>query len=238
MGVTPESKLDVFIEGELINLCVPTRGYALTSDWYSWFNDKTTVKYLFQGVFPNTQEDQLQFFETLKDRKRLCLIIQRKSNSEYVGVVSLSNLNYQTRSAELAIVITSKKGRGREMPLVSLEAIARVSEWGFLEIGLHRILAGLHRDHEGLQNRMEIFGFRLEGILRKEFVKGAMVGDVIKIACIKEDYLRICENRGRYWPGSDEVMRRIKSLPEATFASRLEQFLKTEGEAYYDQIFR
>ena len=233
-----EHELDIFIKGELLNLCVPKRDYALTSDWYSWFNNKTTTNYLYQGVFPNTPEEQVEFFETLREKKRLCLIIQRRSDSEYIGVVSLSSLNYQMRSGELAIVIDSVRGRGKEMPLISLEAIARITEWGFVKIGLKRISAGLHKDLSGLRNRMEIFGYRIEGILRKEFVKGIRVADVIKIACIKDNYLKICEKRGNYWPGRDEVMKRIKSLPKVTLEQRLETFLSTEGEEYYSEIFK
>ena len=32
-------KLDVFIKGDLIDLCIPTVEFARESDWYSWFNN-------------------------------------------------------------------------------------------------------------------------------------------------------------------------------------------------------
>lgn len=233
-------KLSVFIEGELINLCVPIREYALGSDWYSWFNHKATTRYLEQGIFPNTPEQQIEFFESLKDKRRLCLIIQRKSDGEYIGVVSLSSLNLEKKLGELAIVISREKEKKgiAESALIPLEAIARISEWGFVQMGLGRISAGQHTGLRGWQRRMEIFGYRVEGIFRAGFVKGMETADLVRIACLREDYLRICKNRGCYWPGADQAMKRIKTLPKICLAERLEQFMNTEGEAYYKDIFK
>ncbi len=53
-------KLDVFIKGELIDLCIPTAEFAATSNWYNWFNDPKTTRFLEQGIFPNTAEEQLE----------------------------------------------------------------------------------------------------------------------------------------------------------------------------------
>lgn len=233
-------KLPVFIKGELINLCAPTREYALHSDWYSWFNHKATTKYMEQGIFPNTPEQQAEFFDSLKDKKRLCLIIQRQSDFEYIGVVSLSHLNFEKKFGSLAIVISKEKEKigTKGAPLIPLEAIARISEWGFVEMGLERIFAGQHTGLSGWQNRMEIFGYRLEGVFRAGFVKGIEIADSVIIACLRKDYQAICQIRGSYWPGADEVMRRIKALPKPCFAKKLGEFLNTEGEAYYKDIFK
>ena len=47
--------LDVFISGEITNLCIPTNDYALKSDWYSLFNDQHITKYLDHGIMPILQ---------------------------------------------------------------------------------------------------------------------------------------------------------------------------------------
>ena len=51
--------LDVFIEGELVDLAIPTEDFAAGDTWYKWFNDKNINKYLEQGLFPNTQKSQI-----------------------------------------------------------------------------------------------------------------------------------------------------------------------------------
>ena len=69
-------KLDIFIKGEKIDLCIPTREFALNSKWYSWFNDPKINTFLEQGVFPNSPTQQLEFFESQEKKKdRLLLII-------------------------------------------------------------------------------------------------------------------------------------------------------------------
>ena len=42
--------LEVFINGENINLCKPDKDFALNSDWYNWFNDQKNTKFLEQGI--------------------------------------------------------------------------------------------------------------------------------------------------------------------------------------------
>ena len=66
--------LEVFINGENINLCKPDKDFALNSDWYNWFNDPKNTKFLEQGIKKNTREDQLKFFLSIKNR--LLLIIE------------------------------------------------------------------------------------------------------------------------------------------------------------------
>ena len=53
--------LDVFLKGEITDLCIPTEDYALNSDWYSMFNDAKITQYLDHGLYPNTPLKQLEF---------------------------------------------------------------------------------------------------------------------------------------------------------------------------------
>ena len=91
-------KLDVFISGEVMNLCIPTDEFSKESKWYSWFNNPKIVKCLEQGIFPNTPEDQAEFFRSQKS-DRLMLIISNKK--EYMGIISLSKINLIRKHATL-----------------------------------------------------------------------------------------------------------------------------------------
>ena len=39
-------KINPFIFGENINLCKPSKKFALESEWYNWFNYSLNTKYL------------------------------------------------------------------------------------------------------------------------------------------------------------------------------------------------
>lgn len=226
-------KLDVFIPGENIDLCVPTSEFAQKSDWYSWINNSKINRYLDYGLFPNTPVAQVEFFEHQKN-KRVALIISNKK--EYMGIVSLSGVDLTSKMASVALLINPKIDFYNST-IIALEAMARITEHGFKTMGLNRIQAGQHIKLAGWQQRMELLGYRIEGIKRGAFVKGREVADVLWIAAAYDDYLKIVDQRGKYWDSTQKMDERIKNLPEDKFSMRLDKFLKQDGDKYYEGIF-
>lgn len=227
-------KLDVFISGENIDLCVPTREFADKSDWCSWFNDSKITRYLEQGVFPNNPSLQVNFLEK-QQKERLLLIISNKK--EYLGVVSLSSINFFKKSAEVALVMNSALDV-LKAPLISLEAIARITEHGFQMMGLNRISGGQHINlSTGWGQRMELLGYRVEGINHHSFVKGRDIADGILLAVVYEDYIKIKNKRGQYWDSAIKMKDRFKKLPQNRFIDCLQTFMREKGESYYENIY-
>jgi len=119
----------VFISGETIDLSSPIRADAGGDVWFEWFNDGTTTKYLDQGVYPNSREKQVDFYDSLiRDPPRLALMIREKGAGDVVGIVSLSSIDFRLRKAQIALV----KGRKTQHPKFhALEAMARMTEHAF-----------------------------------------------------------------------------------------------------------
>ena len=129
------------------------------------------------------------------------------------------------------------KRRTKTNPLGALEAVALMSEHGFLKMGLKRIYAGQHINLIQWSHRMSLLGYRIEGIERGGFVKGIETADVIKIACTYEDYQRIIEYRGEYWDSQESMLARIKTLQkQESMHKKLQSFFQ-ESQQYYDRIF-
>lgn len=227
--------LDVFISGETIDLCIPTREFARDSQWYSWFNQPSITRFLEQRIFPNTPEEQENFFVS-NLQKRLLFIIATK-NHQYKGVISLSSLDFVRGSCEIAIVVDASI-EPRLSPYASLEAIARLTEHGFESIGMHRIVAGQHTGLVRWQQRMELLGYKLEGIHCKKFSKAHEVADVVSIACLNEDFILIKRNRGAFWDSLENMKKRIKKLPEANFQDHMTEFFSTVRSEYYQSVFK
>lgn len=228
------SALDIFIPGETINLCIPTITFARESAWYSWFNDAQTTRYLSQGAIPNTPYLQEQFFLSQKCDKLILIICGR--DSQPLGVISLSSIDMIKKTCDIAIVVDVNNGK-RETPYISLEAIARVTEHGFIALGMEKISAGQHIKLAGWQQRMELLGYRIEGIQRKKFVKGHERADTMSIGCTYEDFLEINAHRGSLWDSLASMKRRIEKLPKEKFSGQLQSFIETEGNTYYRNIF-
>jgi len=224
--------LDIFIEGELVDLCIPTEESALNSNWYSLFNDKNTTRYLDQGVYPNTREKQLEYFKYNED-KRLLLIVSDKE--KYIGVISLSEIDYEKRRCEIAMVLRNSEHR-RFPPYVSLEAMARITEHAFTAMGMNRVEAGQHANLSGWQQRLELIGFRVEGLHVGKFVKGKEIANLVRIACTYEYYQEICMHRGSLWDGYENMKDRYSKLPSVKFIDLLTKFYQDSAEGYYRKI--
>lgn len=227
-------KLDVFIKGDLIDLCVPTLDYAADSDWYNWFNDARLTRFLDQGLFPNTSEKQVDFLKSSRDN-RIILVISYQQT--YLGVVSLSSINWIKGWADIALVVNKYKVKKYDN-LIPLEAIARLTEHAYTILNLKRISAGQHILLSSWQERLELLGYRLEGIKQEGFVKGSEVSNAVWIAATRRDYDTLVKNRGKYWDSAAKMRKRIEKLPKNSYYSKLEAFVSKEGRQHYDKIFK
>ncbi len=228
--------LKIFKSGETIDLAIPTEKFALKSKWYTWFNRPDITKYLFYGVKKNTPKLQAKFFRNLgKDKK--VFIIQTKKKIP-CGVISFSKINMDIKSADWAIVKDNKvdpENRG----ISALESVALLIDYGFEGLGLRRISCGQHVELKGWQNRLELLGFKLEGIHERKYVYDNEVADAQTLSCQYEDFSRIKKSRkNKIWDGKLNMINRIKKLPKKTFRSKLDDFYETQRKKYYKKVFQ
>lgn len=192
---------NVFIEGEKINLCVPQVEDFET--WANWFNNSNHTKYLEQGKFPQTLEQQIEFYSNAQKNNRFIAHIKSKDDS-LLGVVSLSEINYEKSSCQIAMVCPVKNATA---PYAALEAMALSTEHAFTRFGLNRVWAG--QSYPGLKKwsqNLQLIGFKTEGVIREGFVHGINVTDAIDISVTKKDFLALVERRdGRLWAGEKKM---------------------------------
>lgn len=200
---------NIFIEGEKIDLCVPAEeDFPI---WAGWFNSQKNTQFLEQGKFPNTVDEQKEFyFNAIKSNRFIALI--KCKDGVLLGVISLSEINYEKSSCQISLVCPIKS---KNSPMAALEAMALVVEHAFKRLGMKRVWAG--QAYPGLEswNRaLEIVGFKVEGFLRNGFVHGWDVTDSILISVVLQDFLRLIERRdGHLWPGeviANGVLKAIK----------------------------
>lgn len=226
--------LDIFIKGELIDLCLPNEEFALKSSWYRWFNNTKTTRFLEQGIFPNTPEMQLEFFNSLKNQNRLSLIISDRKN--YLGTISLSSINLYKRTAEIALLF-GEDSKEDNSDLFALESMALLTTHGFEKIGLKRISAGQHIKLIKWQRKLELLGYRLDGIRKLGFLKANEEADGVSISIVYSDYNKILINRQKLWDNAQEMRRRISNMPNIAFVTKMQEFLDIQGDDYYNRVF-
>lgn len=210
----PEHDYEVFIEGETLDLVIPTDIAVHRDRWHAWFNDPKIVQHSDHGLWPNTPEKQLAFLEQTshKETDRLVLLIRPKGQRLVTGVVSLSGINWQHRMAQAGMVLGSG-ARGAGGVFHGLEAKARIVEHAFETMGLTRVWGSQARPLADWQRYQLLFGFRIEGVLRDAFRRGRKVHDLVISSCLLRDYEAVLAERGSYWPGKTrllEMMRDVK----------------------------
>lgn len=223
-------KLDIFIQGENVDLCIPTEEFALKSDWYSWFNNKKITKYLEHGVYPNTKEDQKKFLNSIDNK--LVFIVSNKNN--YFGVISLSNINVKKKTAEIGLALNTQAKYNFFSPL---ESIALITEHAFEVLGVKLIYGGQHVDLEKWTIMMELVGYKVEGIHENRFIKGMEVNNTVSISCNIQDYIFLKKIRKKLWDGNKYFLKRIKKIRKIrTYLDILKTLYDKDRKIYYKKI--
>lgn len=158
--------MTAFIPGERCSLR-PLRREDIDAGWAEWFNDPEVTRHMLRGVFPNTRDEQVAFFESVVtgSSNDLVLAIVTEPEGEHVGTLGLHRIDWVNRSAEYGMVIGDAKGRGRG---IGPEATRLMCRHGFDKLNLHRIWLGVLASHGAVIHIMQGLGFREEARLREE----------------------------------------------------------------------
>lgn len=232
---------DVFLQGEIVDLVIPNELAIGRDGWHSWFNDEKVTRHVDHGVFPNTRESQQVFMNSaLSGRERLLLLVVPKDGDQAVGAASLSSINMSGRHATFGMVLSSQSPATLNRIFYGMEAKALIVQHGFEKMGLNRIYGGQVFELEGWQKYQLLFGFKPEGYKKASFTRGHKVFDTIETACLYEDYLRIVDKRGSYWPGKKMMLKYIKQQKSNDYLERFRdmvvQYAEDEFNAVLDQM--
>jgi len=229
-------KLKILIKGETINLCIPTAVFARKSDWYKWLNDVNITKFLAASYknYKNTPRKQEKYFIEEK-KKRFFLIISTKKNI-YKGVVSLSDINKKKHTCSIAL-ITDVNIEPELSAYAGIEAIARMTDYAFKKMNIKKINGAGHIKINNWQQRMELFGYRVDSIKKNDYLNGKKMDDSHLVSCSYIDYVKILKKRKFFWDSLEKMKKRFQKLPKNSFKKKLTNFLDNEGEKYYAKLF-
>ncbi|GAA0765843.1 GNAT family N-acetyltransferase [Clostridium subterminale] len=138
-------------------------------------NDFEQTKYMHEVPYPYTLEDAesyIKYLKSITDDSCIELGIFNRSTDEFIGVVSLSNINYQYENGEIGYWIRKKfwnKGYAKE-------ATQMLIRYAFQKLNLVRIYATLQKENTGSLALLTNLGFQIEGLMRKSVKnKGKLV---------------------------------------------------------------
>lgn len=136
---------------------------------YEWITDRELV-ILNAPFWPVSDVDHDAWIESMLARRNdLVIFVVESEQGKPIGTCQLTNINWVHRSAELQIRIApGAQDRG-----LGTLAIAALCEFGFTDLGLHRISLLVWSSNLRAIRAYEKVGFVREGLLREAaFVDG------------------------------------------------------------------
>lgn len=131
---------------------------------YKGLSDPEIIKYY--GVSYNTLEDtkaQMQFFADIeKERTGIWWAVCSKDNKTFYGAGGLNSLSKEHKKAEIGFwLLTEFWGKG-----IMKEALPIICNYGFDNLGLHRIEGLVETDNFNCKYAMKKLDFIHEGTMR------------------------------------------------------------------------
>ena len=180
---------DVFLEGKCVDLILLTEEIVEKSNWFRWFNDPETTKYMQKGYFPNTKDDQLKFFKKEIDgiKTKIQVGILHKADGVLIGIISLENIDFLNRKCEIAGLIGEAKYKKIKY---WLEANRIIMSHAVSALNIRKVHGGsLAKELSVFYERM--LGFKSEGLLREHIYKSGEFRDVYLFGKIFEPTIRL-----------------------------------------------
>lgn len=150
----------------------------------NWMNDERVNQYFTFGGKLFTREMGEAFIKNSLDNptsKHMAIV---NENDEYMGTVSLKDIDNSCKKAEYAIAISHEaQGKG-----FAKKATEDILDYGFNELGLERIFLNVLSDNYRAIRLYESSGFSFEGEFKKHFCIQGEPRDIKWYAISKKQY--------------------------------------------------
>lgn len=139
---------------------------------YEWMCDPEVTSSLVIGRFPNSKEKMQDFIKnSWIDRNNIHFAVVTDED-DYVGTVSLKNINYIDRNAEYAIAIR-KDYWGKEFAKYATDEIIT---YGFKKLNLYKIYLNVISSNTRANKFYEKYGFLKDGVFKEHmYLNGELV---------------------------------------------------------------
>ena len=152
-----------------------------------WLNDPEVCRFNSHARFPVGKEELKKYVREAKQTSSMQVFaIVTKRGATHIGNISLQNINYVDRSAELAIIIGDKRYWGKG---IGLETWKLMMEYGFRVLNLHRLHCGCAKKNLGMKRIAQKSGMKPEGQRRDAFFKHGGYDDILEFGILESEYL-------------------------------------------------
>ena len=150
----------------------------------AWRNKPSVKNYfIYQADF--TREGHLYWLHEVVEKGRACqMIICDKADNIPLGSVYIRDIDHTHHKGEYGIFIGEEAARGRG---IGTEAAKLMIQYGFEELGLHRIYLRVLSGNKQAIRSYEKAGFEQEGYLKDDVCINGKFVDIVWMAIVNKE---------------------------------------------------
>jgi len=139
-----------------------------TERYLSWLQDAEINKYL-ETRWTEQTLDRIQSFlaSKIESESEYLFAIIEKETSQHIGNIKIGPVNSHHKYGNVSYLIGEKSCWGKGY---ATEAIRMITHFGFEELGLFKVQAGVYENNIGSIKALKKVGFVQEGCLRKQLL--------------------------------------------------------------------
>lgn len=154
-------------------------------NYQRWLNDQEVVQHNSHGRFPQTP-DTLRSYVTSSSltTNQLILAVIDKETGLHIGNISLQQINWVDRNAEIAFLLGEKEFWGKG---VMFEAGQKLIAHAFQTLNLHRIHCGTSSENKGMQQLAIKLGMTQEGVRKEAIFNNGKYIDILEFGLLNKN---------------------------------------------------
>ena len=151
---------------------------AVTQDYVEWLKDEEVTQYLeCRWQAPKLEGLKAYVQQMAESTQDYLFGIYLNSNNNHIGNIKIGAINQLHRFGDIGLFIGDKNMWGKG---IAVEAISLATKYAFLELNLHKLIAGIY---DGNQRSTKAFlrnGYRECGRLKEQrFYQGNYVDEIL-----------------------------------------------------------
>lgn len=139
----------------------------VSDDYVAWMNNAEITQYLESRWSVQTLEGIRAFVKTMADSPNDYLFgMFLNDTHQHIGNIKIGNVNQRHRYGDVGLIIGDKASWGKG---IAAEAIALATRYGFEELNLNKLTAGMYEPNLGSYKAFIKAGYKEAGRYEKHF---------------------------------------------------------------------
>lgn len=177
-----------FLKNDIIGLRT-LQETDVKGNYGKWFNDAEVCHYNSHHCFPCGENELLEYIKNIYNNKNtIVFAIEVIGLSNHIGNISLQNIDFINRSAEIAFIIGEKEYWGKGYAKQAAELLI---DHAFAQLGMERIYFGTSEENHAMQRLGEKLAFVKEGVRRKALFKNGHFCDIYEYGLLRQEWKNI-----------------------------------------------